>query len=200
MLVSISCSGVGAGFPSTVFETFDMGELWTKECNGTKVGRAQAGKNDQTIRERTDMRWAPCALTQSSCPPGRTVSSRPIRSEQQGGACKVSRERAMGENVSITPWDAAFQPDLNRLCCLWQVLCMCTGGTVRVWQWEHVCTYSVYLNVCVCAVVAAAWQRQQSRPQHWQVWPLGYMREKCANYSHINHCTKKTNTQPNKQK
>lgn len=70
-------------------------------------------------RAATDMRWAPCTLTQSSCPPGRTVSSRPIRSEQQGGACKVSRERAMGENVSIAPWDAAGQSDglcLGRLC------------------------------------------------------------------------------------
>lgn len=142
------------------------------------------------------MRWAPCALTQSSCPPGRTVSSRPIRSERQGGTCKVSRERAMGENVSITPWDAASRPDLQSdpsdsaffdtllrtSVCLYKCDCM------------HTC-----MTVCVCACITCvqAWQWKESRLQRWKVWPEGYMREKWAHYSCIENCTKK-NRQTNK--
>ncbi len=99
------------------------------------------------------MRWAPCALTQSSCPPGRTVSSRPIRSEQQGGACKVSRERAMGENVSITPWDAACQTDLwsapaNSTVFDTPYVCVCGCVSVAASMCVHVLFF-----VCLCLLV-----------------------------------------------
>lgn len=135
------------------------------------------------------MKWAPCALTQLSCPPGRTVSSRPIRSEQQGGACKVSRERAMGENVSIAPWDAAGRPDwacLCQLCCLWRAICV-----------PEVCVGDF---TCICGAVndVRGWQIQHSRPRHLRVWPVGYTREKWALFTYKN-CTQNTNKQINEQ-
>lgn len=143
---------------------------------------------DQVIRwsdyrAATDMRWAPCTLTQSSCPPGRTVSSRPIRSEQQGGACKVSRERAMGENVSIAPWDSAGQSGrlcLGRLCRLWRANVRPAGGRE---------------GAPVCGRLShdvSGWQTQHSRRQRLRTWPVGYTREKWAPVTY-NNCTQNTN-------
>lgn len=109
MSVSVFCTGAPHISPLLgVFWCAETDVMWTKWTDKRRRERLEKWPH---YREPTEMRWAPCALTQSSCPPGRTVTSRPIRSEQQGGACKVSRERAMGENVSITTWDAASQPD-----------------------------------------------------------------------------------------
>ena len=189
MWVSVLVTGVAHVFSLLCLTTLMWVRLGLTE---TKEARQRTGwKKWSDYREPTDMRWAPCALTQSSCPPGRTVSSRPIRSEQQGGACKVSRERAMGENVSITPWDAACRPDSYSASANSAVFDICVTVSTCV---------IIYLCVCVCLCVCVGgidvWtcQRQQSRLQHKKVWPVGFMREKWAHYSHIKHCTNKEKT------
>lgn len=70
----------------------------TKECDEIKVARRRMAGKMTRLQGADGYEMSSMPLT-VSCPPGRTVTSRPIRSEQQGGACKVSREREQWERM-----------------------------------------------------------------------------------------------------